>query len=410
MPEPQETGGVVYPAPRPVQKRVRRRRRRPLLIRYWWAIPLLAFVWYVPAIWHWAFNPRSSYDPLPGYIEDSSKVEAEYLNFTGKVLDHAAIAPFGHANQLMRGGSYVNAAMVLEAVAKDIPVPVIFNDLGVLYAKIKDGPHALRAFRDALARDRDNATVRANIKRLNMPESVDPGATELEPNNDDTQANAIWIDRPVRGSIAPSIGDVDCFWFITPRPPRDRVSVTVISQAPTLIPRMRIYDRAGNLATGLKEATGPGVAVRFDFSPPPNTLYYVQVEGVSGSSGAYTLAVSALRAYDVYEPNDTIFTSTRIAMGQNVEANIMDRDDTDFYSFVSPVAGSVSIDVVNHSDTLLLGLGMYGTDLHSSGFAPDPKKPGDSIHQSMPVEANRPYYVQVFSKNNTAGPYSLVVK
>jgi hypothetical protein len=408
MPEPQETGDV-YPAPRPAQKRVRRRRRRPLLIRYWWAIPMLALVWCVPAIWQWAFNPRSTYAPLPGYIEDSSKVEAEYLNFTGKVLDPAATAQFGHANQLMRGANYINAAMVLEAVAKDIPVPVVFNDLGVLYARIKDGPRALRAFRDALVRDRDNATVRANIKRLNMPESVDPGATELEPNNDDTQANAIWIDHPVRGSITPTIGDVDCFWFITPRPPRDRVSVTVVSQAP-LIPRMRIYDRAGNLAAGLKEATGPGVVLRFDFSPPPNTLYYVQVEGASGSGGAYSLTASALRAYDVYEPNDTIFTPTRIALGQNVEANIMDRDDTDFYSFVSPVAGSVSIDVVNHSDTLLLGLGMYGTDLHSSGFAPDPKKPGDSIHQSMPVEANRLYYVQVFSKDNTAGPYSLAVK
>ncbi len=418
MPETEEPGDVARPAPQPVRKRVRRRRRRPLLIRYWWALPLLAFVVVAPAIWNWAFNPSSSVDPLPGYIEDTSKVEAEYLTFTGKVLDPATTAPFDRANQLMRTGAYANAAMVLETAAKDIPVPTIFNDLGLLYGKLKDGPHALAAFRDALARDHDNAAVRANIKRLNLPDSVDPGATELEPNNDDTQANAVWLDRPVRGGITPSVGDVDSFWFITPRPPRDRVSVAVITcensdqscPAATLTPRLRIYDQAGNLVTGLKEGTRPGSNVRFDFSPPPNTLYYVQVDGVSGSGGAYALTVSALRAYDVYEPNDTILTSTRIAMGQNVEANIMDGDDTDFYSFVSPVAGAVSIDVVSHSSTLLLGLGMYATDLHSSGFAPDPKAAGDAIHQSMKVEANQLYYVQIFSKDQTTGPYSLVIK
>jgi hypothetical protein len=410
MPETEETGGPAGPAPQPVQKRVRRRRRRPLLIRYWWAIPLVAFAALTPAIWNLAFNRRSSYDLPPGYIVDGTRIEAEYLTFTGKAIDPAALTQFDRATQLIRSGSYANAAMVLEAAAKDIPVPAIFNDLGVLYGKIKDGPHALRAFRDALARDHDYAPVRANIKRLNMPESVDPGATELEPNNDDTQANAVWLDRPVRGSITPSIGDVDCFWFITPRLPRDRVSVAVTSQAPTLTPRMRIYDHAGNLVTGIKEGTGPGTAVRFDFSPPPNTLYYVQVDGVTGSSGDYALTVSPLRAYDVYEPNDSILTSTRISPGQSVMANIMDGDDTDFYSFVSPEAGSVRIDVVPHSDTLLVGLGMFGTDLRNTGFAPDAKAAGDSIHQEMKVEANQLYYVQIFSKSDTSGTYSLTIK
>ena len=45
MPETEETGEQVRPAPEPVQKRVRRRRHRPLLIRYWWAIPVVAGIW-----------------------------------------------------------------------------------------------------------------------------------------------------------------------------------------------------------------------------------------------------------------------------------------------------------------------------------------------------------------------------
>ena len=410
MPEAEETGGPAPPAPQSVRKRTRRHRPRPVLIRYWWVIPLAVLVAVAPAIWNRAFNGRASYDPLPGYIVDSTKIEEEYRNFTGKLLDAADASQIDRATQLMLHGNYANAALVLETAAKEIPIPAVFNDLGVVYGKLKDGPHALAAFRDALARDHDYAPVRANLARMHMPESVDPGVNEVEPNNDDGQANAVWLDRQVRASIGPASGDVDCFWFITPRPPRDRVSVTVISQAATLIPRIRIYDRAGNPVTGIKEGTAPGTSLRFDFSPPPNTLYYVQVDGVSGSSGAYTLTVSALHAYDVYEPNDTILTSTRIVPGQAVEANIMDKDDTDYYSFASPVTGSVTVDVVRHSGTLLLGLGMFATDLQNIGFAPNSKAPGESIHQEMKVEANQVYYVQIFSQGETTGAYSLVIK
>jgi hypothetical protein len=88
----------------------------------------------------------------------------------------------------------------------------------------------------------------------------------------------------------------------------------------------------------------------------------------------------------------------------------MDADDTDFYSFVSPTAGNVTIDVVPHDAALLLVLGTFAPDLHSTGFAPDPKAPGDAIHYQMQVEANQLYYLQVSSKNDTAGPYLLVVK
>jgi hypothetical protein len=203
---------------------------------------------------------------------------------------------------------------------------------------------------------------------------------------------------------------VDCFWFITPRPPRDRISVSVASQSSTLIPRLRIYDQNGNMVTGMKVAPSAGAAVRFDFSPPPNTLYYVQVDAVSGSSGAYTLTVSALHAYDVYEPNDTILSAARIALGQSVDANVMDTADTDFYSFIAPAGGSVNVDVTPRDSALLLGLEMLAPDQQHIGFAPDPKAPGEAIHLRMQVEANQMYYVQVFSKSDTTGAYSLVVK
>ncbi|HUB82592.1 MAG TPA: hypothetical protein VMB03_27530 [Bryobacteraceae bacterium] len=373
-------------------------------------VPLAAFVVLAPLVWHWLFGSQNRDETLAGYVTDTNRIEAEYRTFTGKPLDPAAEAQFDRATELMRQGNYSSASIILETAAKQIPVPAVFNDLGVLYGRLKDGPHALRAFRDALARDHDYAPVRENLKKMNRNESADASSTELEPNNDNSQANAVWLEKPVQASISPSLGDVDSFWFITPRPPRDRVSISVVNQSPTLIPRLRIYDENENLVTGLKEATGAGSSVRFDFSPPPNTLFYVQVDGVSGSSGAYALSVSALHAYDVYEPNDTILTAARIVPGQNVDANIMDTDDTDFYSFVSSAGGTLNIDVLPHNSTLELGLGMFAPDLHSAGFAPDPKSPGDTIHQQMKVEANQRYYLQIFSKHDTTGAYSLMVK
>ena len=403
-------GGVLRPAGEDAPGRSRRHRRRPFLVRYWWLVPLVVVLVAAPWVWQWMFGPQSRREPLAGYIADTNQIEAEYRTFMGKPLDPAAAAQFDRATELMRQGNYGSAAITLENAAKQIPVPAVFNDLGVLYGKLRDGPHALRAFRDALARDHDYALVRANLKKMDRNESADPGTTELEPNNDNSQANAVWLERPVQAAISPSMGDIDSFWFITPRPPRDRISISVVNQSSTFIPRLRIYDQNENLVTGLKEASGAGGSVRFDFSPPPNTLYYVQVDGVSATSGAYAISVSALHAYDVYEPNDTILTATRIVPGQSIEANIMDADDTDFYSFASPTAGTVNIDLVPHSDTLLIGLGMFAPDLHNLGFAPDPKSPGDAIHQQMQVEANQRYYVQVFSKNDTTGPYSLVVR
>jgi hypothetical protein len=409
MPETEESAGTNRPAAGPV-RRVRRRRHRPLIVRFWWVVPVVAILAAAPAIWTWLLNPHFRHDPLPGYIADHSRLEEEYLLFTGKPLDPSATGDFDQATSFMLEGKYVDAAIVLESAAKQIPVPAVFNDLGVLYVKANDGTRAVRAFRDALARNHDYPPVRANLKRMHLSESIDPGSTEVEPNDDPAHANVVWLNRPVNANIAPSVGDVDCYWFTTPRPPRDRISIQVINRSPTLNPRLRISDDSGRLVTGVKEATGKGESLRFDFSPPPNTFYAIQVDGASGTSGDYRLAVEALHAYDVYEPNDTLLTATRIGLGQTIDANIMDADDTDYFSFLSPVAAFVSIDLVSRNDTLVPGLSSYAPDLSFIGFAADAKGPGGSIHHTMQLEANQFYYLQVFSKNETTGPYSLTVK
>jgi hypothetical protein len=404
-----ERDDLIRPAADPARQRVRRRRHRPVLVRYAWAIPLVLLAVLVPWLWNWLFSPRALRDPLPGYITDTSKVEQEYLAYAGKALDPAATHEFERATELMRVGNYGNAAVVLDAASKQIPVPAVFNDLGVLYRKLKDGTQALRAFRDALARDHDYAPVRANLKAMNMG-SLDPAGAEVEPNDEIQQANALWMDRPMQAVISPGVGDVDSYWFTTPRPPRDRIAIDVVGRAVTLVPRLRVLDERGNLLTGIKQASSPGAPLRYEFSPPANKLYYIQVDGASGSSGPYTVVVDALRAYDVYEPNDTIAVATRITLGQTIDANIMDADDTDFYSFVSPTAATLNIDISTLAPGLVLGLATFAPDFHNIDFAPDTKGPGAPLHHTLQVEANQMYYVQVFSKNGSSGPYQLVLK
>jgi hypothetical protein len=251
--------------------------------------------------------------------------------------------------------------------------------------------------------------VHDNLKSLKLTAAMEPGSSELEPNNTSQEANAIWLDKPLDALIGPIRGDVDCYWFIAPRPPRDRVSIQVSNRSITLNPRLRVFDSSGKLLSGLQEANGPGASLRFDFSPQPNSFYSIQVDGNSGTVGAYTLSVSSLRAFDIYEPNDDILNATHIP-GQSVFANIMDADDTDFFSFTSPVAGNVNIDITAIDATLIPGLATFGPDLRTIGFGPELDKPGASLHHVMKVEANQSYYLQVFGKNQTVGGYSLSVK
>jgi hypothetical protein len=411
MPDAQDIPGARQPAAGPGRRRVRRRRSRPLLLRYWGVLPIVALVAAAPLIWNWILTPHTRHVPLPGYITDIGKIQEEYLLFTGKPLAGAEITEqFVQANNLMLAGNYSNAAILLEEASKQVAVPAVFNNLGVLYMKLKDGPHAIRAFRDALARNHDYQPVRANLKNMNIGEAADPGNSELEPNDTNSQANVVWLDKPVEAIISPSIGDIDCFWFTTPRPPRDHISVEIINRSITLVPRMRIYDASGKMVSGLREATGPGGSLRFDFSPPANAFYYVQVEGASSTSGPYSLSVSSLHAYDVYEPNDDILNPTRLALGQTISANIMDANDTDFFSFVSPVAAPVTIDIASLNATLIPGLSTFAPDLRNIGFGPEVKDPGGSLHHVMQVEANQTYYLQVWAKGETAGPYSLTIK
>src|SRR5581483_9714346 len=150
---------------------------------------------------------------------------------------------------------------------------------------------------------------------------------------------------------------------------------------------------------------GAGAAFSFVIAPPPNTTYYLNVSGDNTSVGAYAIQVKPLKKFDSFEPDDDIYSVHALTLGQTIDANIMDADDSDYYSFESPRSGVVSIDIENRSGVLIPALTTFTPDRRTSGFGPDLQTPGASLHHTMAVQEGQTYFIQVWSQAKTAGEY-----
>jgi hypothetical protein len=392
----------------------RRGRNRPsLLSRFWW-LGLVALAVAVGGA-SFLFRPRDSgqAQPIEGYLMDPGDLAREYARLQGKPLESsAAETDFQQATVRMLHRDNAGAAALLEQVAKVAPVPVVYNDLGVLYAELNDRARAVYAFRQALGRDASYGPVRANLQRLRgfISDSSAPVTREIEPNNSPMLANLIAPDSPVDGEITAGAGDSDTFRIDAPPPPRDILAVEITNHSATLSVGLRVYDGDQRLTGWGKPPQPAGAPLTVYLSPAPSSTLYLQVWGPPETSGAYTLRARPTRAYDAFEPDDDIFSAHPLTVGESADANIMDGHDTDYYSFRSPRAGTVTIDVQNRSATLIPALSMFGPDKSTLGFGPDVRTPGASLQQTMNVTADQTYYFQVWSQVNSSGDYSVVVK
>lgn len=396
-------------------KRVRvRRRRRPLYVRYWWA-GLLAVLVMAAGLWFRGQLAEGKHraKPLTGYVTDAATLDQEYAHFHGVALkDKEVRAQFEQAADLSANGQYNGAILMLETVAKKAAVPVVFNDMGVLYAQLNDRGRAIRAFRDALARDFDYVPVRQNLERLKgfTTNAADPVTSEIEPNNNIQNANVIGLNKPVEAEISPLDNDVDVFKVTSPPAPRDLIEIHIENRSKTLAPRLSVYDEDGVILPWSKDTNQPGASLTQYMAPKPNSTMYLNIYGGGSSAGAYTLTVKTLKAFDAYEPNDDIYNAKKLTLGQEIEANIMDSEDTDFYSFAGPRTGTVSIDVSNRSATLIPALTTFGPDMRVSGFGPDIRTPGTSLHQTLAVEEGTTYYIQIWPQGRSSGGYALKIQ
>ena len=149
----------------------------------------------------------------------------------------------------MSSGDYSNAVGLLEQVSKTAAVPVVFNNLGVLYAELNDKARSINAFREALARDIDYRPVRLNLARMKdvMALGADPVTHEVESNNNGTLANMIMPGKAVEAEIEAAVDDVDYFRVTTPPAPRDRISIEMTNGSKTLAPVLRVFTEEGRI-------------------------------------------------------------------------------------------------------------------------------------------------------------------
>jgi hypothetical protein len=402
----------------PLKRKKKKKHDQSLVRKYWWLVPVLALA--VIIAWlatgpEWS-RPRISPPTgrmMPGYLASAQTMMQEYQHFYGKPLNNAEMErAFQQADERVRASDYSNAVGLLEEVSKVAAVPVVFNDLGVLYAELNDKSRAINAFREALARDMDYKPVRLNLERLKdvMALGADPVSREVEPNNNMTSANIIAPGKAVEGEIEAAVDDVDFFRVTTPPVPRDLIAIEITNHSTTLGPVLKIFDDEMRITNWGKTVREPGANLRQVIAPPANATLYLQVSGYGSSAGAYTLLVQPLKAFDNYEPNDDIYHAPRITLGTTIMAGIMDADDTDYYSFVSPRTGTVSILIANRSSTLIPALSTFYPDMRSSGFGPDVRTPGMNLRHTLDVQQNQVYFIQVWSQANTAGDYSLIVQ
>jgi hypothetical protein len=400
------------------EQRVRNKRPVSRIRRFWW-FPLVlagvAFIAWTVTGPEWS-RPRTGNTtdmrPLPGYIMAFGTVKQEYQRYNGKPLnDDALRVQFETATQYMAKHDYGSAAQLLEETVKKAAVPAIFNNLGVVYLAQNDRGNAINAFREALARDMKYEQVRQNLDRMKEIglDNAGPLLHEIETNNTLLLANIIAPGKPVEGEIMAAVNDIDCFKVTTPPAPRDTILIEVEPRTRMLKPMLKIFDGERHLLDLLKdrEVGGKGVAVMI--SPAPNVTLYLQVAGFADSSGLYTLKVTPLHTFDAYEPNDEIFTASPLQLGTTIDANIMDTQDTDYYSFEAQRSGKVTISVHNRSQTLIPAVTTFSPDMRSTGFGPDVHTPGGHLEHTIEVEINKKYFIQVWGQSNTAGDYSVKV-
>jgi hypothetical protein len=394
------------------RKRKRRRRRRTPVFPFV-LLGLLILLGALGLRWLIGRRPSLSKASLPAaYSADGRLLQAEYVKYYGHPIeDSKAAALFGQAADAAGHGSLAGSSSVLEGAVKVAAVPIVFHDLGVSYATLGDFGRAADAFREVFAREPGYAASRKFLGEIKgiAAGAAEPYTREQEPNNEPATANLIALRSPVGGEVAGATDSADYFKVIAPAAPRDLITIELANHSINFAPKLHVYDGDLRMMTWGDKSGRAGESISISGGPKPNSVLYVAISAGDGNGGQYLLSVKSEKAFDKYEPNDDIMAAKRVAIGEEISANIMDGSDSDFFSFHSPRRGPITIDIVNRSNTLIPALAMYDSDHRNLGFAQEVRKPGSNVRYVLDADKDGVYFVQISSQAGTAGAYTLRV-
>lgn len=333
------------------------------------------------------------------FIDNSRSVGD--LNFTTNVeiSDPAIRSQFDQAIALARQGLLTEAKALFEQVAPTVEAAGVYSNLAVVNAALGDDMAAQRNWQQALQLEPANEMARENLAR------VSGAIRDQQSNNRILSASRIAVGQEIDSRLMAS-SDTDYFAFSAPAGTRDILRVQIDNKTTTFAPDLRLYDPA-RAQFDRSYQTTPGANTMLEFVAVPGATYYAQVSPYSGDVADYTLTVTPLRAFDRFEPNDEILTPTPIQVGQDVEAGIMDRGDSDVYR-VAVKPGPVRVVLSNRSTTLQPDIHLY--DDSKSGLVRQYNvTAGANVAAEGQVERAGTWYVRVGAYGG-AGQYTLRIE
>jgi hypothetical protein len=254
------------------------------------------------------------------------------------------------------------------------------------------------------------AVFEQNVAQLSptSPDAAPLSTAESEPNNDAFHANRIALGATVKGEIAPA-DDQDWFVLRADTTVRDWMDIKITNRSTTLQPCLSLYD---SNKTHVGDQCGGNASANVEMAQvvEPGKDYYVLVSSYAGrTTGAYTLSVTARKAYDAYEPNNDIFLANSIAVGKTIDANIMEGSEQDWYIVKSYQGKQLAVRLENRSTTLQPCLALY--DSNRTHLADQcAGNASANVDMARVVEPGKDYYVLVSSyAGRTAGNYRLTV-
>lgn len=231
---------------------------------------------------------------------------------------------------------------------------------------------------------------------------------EKEPNNTILEPNELAPGTTLQATIKEK--DTDYFRVVSTGTVRDWVKIDMVNRSTTLRPGLTLYDDKKAQMTYSYQDTG-GADLSMKLVMAPGQVIYVQAWSRSDTTGDYNLKVTPQKAYDEFEPNDKAFDATKLTLGEGLTANIMDGKDTDYYVLKTAKDGGakLAISVENGSTTLRPGATIYDRKKAQMTYWYQDTG-GADLEKSQEVRPGEKYYIQVWSRSDTAGKYRLTVE
>ncbi|MCP5519493.1 MAG: pre-peptidase C-terminal domain-containing protein [Verrucomicrobiales bacterium] len=213
-------------------------------------------------------------------------------------------------------------------------------------------------------RDRDNDRSAAQTYRLTVNGAqldhvlpTEPGAIEIEPNDDLAEATLVGT-APVTGSLN---GNVDWFAFDVEAPSELTISVTV---PPAHRSMVRLYNPAGGQIAS-REAENPGDPSAFTRPLGTPGRYYVSIADASGvaSEAPYQLTLDLVPVPDPKEPNGSYATAVAVMSGAPAQGYLFPPGDQDWYQIEIVEPGRLLLDVVDLPPTVQIEVRLYNQNL-----------------------------------------------